>query len=118
MRELSQRLNQYDIGMDLLPPNSLNNRFTLPNKFFEFIQARLAVAIGPSPEMAKIVNQYGCGVVSGDFSPESLARELSALTSRRIDGLKLRSHEAAKDLCFERSAEILFAEIDRLLEQA
>jgi len=117
MRELSRRLNQYDIGMDLLPPNSLNNRFTLPNKFFEFIQARLAVAIGPSPEMAKIVNRYDCGIVADDFKPESLARKLSALTARRIDDLKQRSHEAARELCFERSAEILFAEIDRLLDR-
>jgi hypothetical protein len=30
----------------------------LPNKFFEFIQARLAVAIWPSPEMSKITKTF------------------------------------------------------------
>ena len=37
------------------PSGQFQLRQALPNKFFEFIQARLAVAIGPSPEMAKFV---------------------------------------------------------------
>jgi len=43
---------QYDVGLFLLEPTNFNYLHALPNKFFEFLQARLAVAIGPSPEMA------------------------------------------------------------------
>ena len=59
MRELVKEANAYDIGLYLLGEANANHRAALPNKFFEFIQARLALAIGPSPEMARIVNEYG-----------------------------------------------------------
>ena len=89
---------QYDIGLFLCPPTNFNLTYTLPNKFFEFIQARLAVAIGPSVEMKKIVEKYGCGIVSKDFAPQSLAQELNSLTAERIMQLKEQSHRAALDL--------------------
>ena len=57
MHELPRMANDYDVGLYLLPPTNFNQRYALPNKFFEFIQGRLAIAIGPSPEMAKLVER-------------------------------------------------------------
>ena len=79
--EVVRVINQYDIGLSLLPPTNFNTRYTLPNKFFEFIQARLALAIGPSLEMKRILQEYNCGIVSEDFSPRSLAQALNRLLS-------------------------------------
>lgn len=118
MLELPRRLNDYDIGLFLLPPTNFGYRYALPNKFFEFIQARLAVAIGPSPEMARLVRQYDCGIVAEDFNPQSLARQLNALDAGRIDFYKQRSHLAAKDLCFEKNSEVLLGMVNRLLGAA
>lgn len=115
MRELVQMANDYDIGVFLLPPNNLNRRYALPNKFFEFIQARLAVAIGPSPEMADIVSRYECGVVASDFSPEALAAELNSLDATGIAALKQASNAAAADLCAERNAEPILGAVDAAL---
>jgi len=113
MRELVSFLNRYDIGLYLLEPVSFNTRHALPNKLFEFIQARLAVAIGPSPEMARIVKKHGCGVVSADFSPRSLAGCLSRLSPREINRYKQQSHSAARILSAEKNREKLL----RLVEQ-
>jgi hypothetical protein len=112
---LPAQLNEYDIGVHLLPPNSFNNRHALPNKFFDFIQARLAVAIGPSLEMARLARQYGCGVIAEDFTPEALAASLNGLTSDDIDRLKQASHAAARDVCFEKSGPVLLDLLDKLL---
>lgn len=90
--------NQYDIGLFLCPPTNFNLTYTLPNKFFEFIQARLAVAIGPSVEMKKIVDQYDCGIVANDFDPRTLAVELNKLTTDRLMYYKNQSHKAASVL--------------------
>src|SRR5262249_10236545 len=79
MADLPGRLNEFDIGVFLLEPTNFNYRNALPNKFFEFLQGRLAIAIGPTPEMARIVRATGTGVVAEDFRPESLARELNRL---------------------------------------
>jgi len=107
MQEIPNVCNKYDIGVYLLPPVSFNSKYALPNKLFEFIQARLAVAIGPSPEMSSVVLQYDCGVVAGSFSPKELAEKLSALTSDQIQYFKNRSHDAAKHLCAEANAQTI-----------
>ena len=107
MQEIPSTCNRYDIGVYLLPPVSFNSKYALPNKMFEFIQARLAVAIGPSPEMVRIVDKYNCGVVADSFSPQDLAAKLNALTSDQIQYFKNRSHEAAKELCSEANAQII-----------
>lgn len=115
MQEIPSFLNQYDVGIYILEPNSFNNTHALPNKFFEFIQARLAIAIGPSPEMARLVRQFDCGIVAADFSPQALARELNELTTEKIAYFKQRSAEAAHELCFESSGQKMFALLDSVL---
>ena len=92
------KISQFDIGLYLLIPNNFNDKFALPNKFFDFIMAGLAIAIGPSLEMKKIVKKYNCGVISSDFSAKSLANKLNSLTPKKIDGYKRNSLNAAKIL--------------------
>jgi glycosyltransferase involved in cell wall biosynthesis len=107
MRELVRFSNAYDIGVFLVPPTTFNLRHTLPNKFFEFIQARLAIAIGPSPEMARIVEQNGCGVVAADFMPEALAAALRGLDHAQIDRMKQNADRIARQMSAERNRETL-----------
>jgi glycosyltransferase involved in cell wall biosynthesis len=118
MREIVPMANSYDIGLYLLAPSNLNQRYALPNKFFEYIQGRLAVAIGPSPEMARIVDQYGCGLVAPDFTAESLATMLNRLDSNQIAALKQASHSAAADLCAQREAEPYLTVVEAALGSA
>ena len=70
--------SQYDIGMFLVPFSTFNLKMCLPNKFFEFIQARLAIAIGPSPEMAKLVQQYHLGILQYKENSNKAAKILNA----------------------------------------
>lgn len=102
--QVVKTVNAYDIGVFLLPPINFNYENTLPNKLFDFIQGRLGVAIGPTPEMADIVRQYGNGVVADDFTPASLANKLNPLTTADIMMFKERSAIAARDLNAEKSA--------------
>lgn len=115
MSELVRMANDYDIGLFLLPPNNLNRLHALPNKFFEFVQGRLALAIGPSPEMARLVRQYGCGVVAPDFTPEALAAELNRLDATQIAAFKQASHAAAAELSAERGAASTLALVEAAL---
>ncbi len=91
----------YDIGFFYNEPLTFNLKHSLPNKLFEFIQARLAIAIGPSPDMADVVNTFGCGVVSKEFSVTSMADALNALNAEEIDKMKMQSDLAAKVLNYE-----------------
>ena len=98
MPEIASRINGYDLGIYILPPANFNSEYALPNKFFEFIQARLGIAIGPSPEMARLVQQYDLGVVAQDFTPQALASKLNALTMEDIMRFKQNAHKAAEEL--------------------
>ena len=113
--EIVERLLGYDVGLFLLPPYSFNARYALPNKFFDFIQARLCVAIGPSPEMQRIVEQRGCGVIAKDFTAQALAETLRTLDRQKLEVCRQASDAAAADLCYERSAEVLLDAARRLL---
>jgi len=101
--EVVATIQPYDIGVFLLPPVNFNYENTLPNKLFDFIQARLGIAIGPSPEMAAIVQHYGLGVVSEDFTPQRLAAKLNALTSADVARFKTQAGIAASELNAERN---------------
>jgi glycosyltransferase involved in cell wall biosynthesis len=110
-------LNQYDIGVFLLPPINFNYENTLPNKLFDFIQARLGVAIGPTPEMAEIVNRYQNGVVAKDFTAASLAAELSKLTRSQVEMFKKNSALAAVDINAEKNSVVIRQIVDSVISK-
>jgi hypothetical protein len=107
--EIIKETNRYDIGIFLCPPSTFNLRHALPNKFFEFIQARLMIAIGPSPAMAAYVREHDLGVVAEDFTPGTLAKALGALTPADIARFKHNAHLAASRLHAGQSNQIMYS---------
>ncbi|MTI38254.1 hypothetical protein [Fulvivirga lutimaris] len=108
--QIIKEINKYDIGLFLLPPTNTNYKLALPNKFFEFVQAKLALAIGPSEEMANIVTQYDLGVVSNTFTAKSLAEELEKLSLHDIVKYKNNCIESSKELSAGKD-EVKFLEV-------
>jgi glycosyltransferase involved in cell wall biosynthesis len=107
MRELPRFANSYDIGVFLLPPQHVNQEFTLPNKLFEYIQGRIVPAIGPSPEMARILREWDCGIVADDHTPEAFAAAIAGTSRERLAELKRNVDRAARELCAERNRPIV-----------
>ena len=118
MREISRFANAYDIGVFLLPPQHVNQEFTLPNKFFEYIQGRIVPAIGPSPEMARIVREWDCGIVAEDYTPEAFAAAIAGTSRARLAELKENVDRAARELCAERNAPTVLDLAARALGEA
>lgn len=113
--QIPQTIHTYDIGLFMLPGGTINQKYVLPNKLFEFIQGRLAVAIWPSPDMARIVQRYSCGIVSDSYTVTAMAQCLNALSSEAIWDMKLASDRAANDLCAEKNAIVLHSLVKELL---
>ncbi|WP_153786938.1 glycosyltransferase [Pseudomonas sp. EMN2] len=113
MTEIAKVLNEdYDMGVFLLEPEAVNYKYALPNKLFEFIQARLAVAISPSVEMAALVSATGVGVIAEDFTSISLARAINALDNDQIMAMKEASSVAAQRY----SSEAVYRDFKRLVD--
>ncbi len=100
--ELIEALARCDLGVFVLPPLTFNYRYTLPNKFFDFVQARLGIIVGPSPEMAGLIQRHRLGVVLEDFSADALTRCLDGMTDDKVAGFKAASDRVADELSAER----------------
>jgi hypothetical protein len=114
MPKIASFLNQsYDMGLCLFPPVSSNYRLILPNKFFECIQARLAIAAWPSQELVRMLKHFPAAVISENFSLQSLAEALNALTSEDIMALKAHAHQAAKQWCADHNKTIFLEAVSK-----
>lgn len=76
-----------DVGLCFIEDICLSYRYSLPNKFFEYLLAGLPVAVYDLPEQKKIVEKYDCGWV--------LQKKASAL-SIFFEGLKVEEISAKK----------------------
>jgi len=112
--ELPGVANDYDAGVIFYPPRHANLELSLPNKFFDFLQARLAVVVGPSPEMAAIVREYECGAVTPGFEVDDLADTIRSLTPAWLVELKRGADRAAAAHNAERNKDVVL----RLVEDA
>ncbi|MBB3021960.1 hypothetical protein [Helcobacillus massiliensis] len=113
--DLPATLNGYDMGVFWIEPFNTNARLTLPNKFFDFVQGRLAVAIGPSEEMEPLVRSHGLGPVAAGFTVEQCADSLRTVTREQLQEWKQASHRASKELSFATDADVARSIMRRML---
>lgn len=116
--QLVDALNAYDVGLHVLPPATYNHRWALPNKLFDYVQARLGLVVGPSPEMARLVRDHALGAVTDDFTAASLAAQIDGLDAARVTTWKAASHRAAAELAAERAVVPWQRAIDALVSEA
>lgn len=107
MKDIVRHVSAYDVGVYLLDDGGFNHRHCLPNKFFEYVQARLALAITPLPDMSAMLRQYDLGVSATDFSPQAFAAAIRSLTPESIARFRQHADKAARILCWERNDERL-----------
>jgi hypothetical protein len=103
MDKVVNMLHEYDMGVVLMPPVNFNQINSLPNKLFDFIQARIGVLTGPSKEIARVVKDYQLGVVGADFTPQGMVRDLARMTRQDIENFKQQAALAAKELNAEKN---------------
>jgi hypothetical protein len=108
-------LNRFDVGAFCMPPININAEYALPNKFFDFVQARLAHAVGPSPEMARLVREHHLGVVAADFDAASFTEALRSLDPETVQAGKQASHDHARELSSEHDVAVVDGIVTRLL---
>jgi glycosyltransferase involved in cell wall biosynthesis len=69
-----------DASLLTLPPVSLNQRESTPNKFWESLLVGTPVVVGPGLDvMARIVHEVGAGVVASSVEPDALAEAIRSV---------------------------------------
>jgi glycosyltransferase involved in cell wall biosynthesis len=109
IEELWKYTAKANLGISLEEDLGLNYRYALPNKLFDYIQARIPVVVSDLPEMAAIVNEYGVGEVLSDRTPQQLANTITNLldTTNTSKDKKAKIELAARELSWEREEEKL-----------
>ncbi len=99
--DLINVLATYDVGCVAIPPTSFNYANCLPNKFFQYVQARIPILTGPTPEIAQTVREYEIGWVTDGFSAGSNRQALAAIDLGQVKKFRLNLELAAKKLSAE-----------------
>ncbi len=113
--ELPSVLNQYDLGVFLFPLRTLSKLHHLPNKFFDFVQARLGLIFSPAPEIEAYFTQYGVGILTPGTTADDLVHTLRGLTTDAVVALKNASDSSAAALSSASDRETQRAVITRLI---
>ncbi len=82
-KELMQFTRYASIGLALDKPKSLNYRFALPNKLFDYIQANTAVICSNLIEIQKIVEKYEIGISIETINPKAIAETINGLLENK-----------------------------------
>lgn len=114
MIDLVREAARFDIGLFALPGHSQQNVHVLPNKFFEYTMAGLALCVSDLPEMTALLRQHDLGRLIPDVTPEAIATAINGFERAGIDACKSRALQAAKLLNWEAESDRLF----RAIEQA
>lgn len=105
--KIPEFINQFDIGVYILDNKLINAKYALPNKFFEFVQARLMVAVCDSFEMKNYIKKYDVGISASENTAESMASVLKGITEKDIMHYKQNAHVFAQKLSSEASIDTL-----------
>ncbi len=81
------------------------------------MQARLGIIIGPSPEMQRIVEDHGLGVVAEGFDEAAIARAIDSLTPQSVMAFKQAADRAADQLSAERQVETWADAVDAIVKR-
>ncbi len=115
---LPQVLNQYDLGVFLFPLRTLSKLHHLPNKFFDFVQARLGLVFSPAPEIDARLAEYQLGLTTPGTSAEDLVTALRDITVHDVARFKAAADSAAPALSSATDRATQHAIVARLLKEA
>ena len=99
--ELLGLINSHDVGIHVLPPTVTNNALALPNKFFDYVQARVGIIVGPTPAMSGLVQEHSLGAVTEGFDVDDIRRVVDGLSPETVVQWKASVAAAARSLSAE-----------------
>ncbi len=92
------------IGISIEEDLGLNYRYALPNKLFDYIQARIPVIVSDLPEMKNLVEKYQIGKVLEYRDPQKLSILIRELIEEKNGSIEVKRNLelAARELCWQR----------------
>ena len=93
-----------DLGLTLDKDTNLNYRYSLPNKFFDYLRAGIPVLSSKLVEIEKLIRKYQIGDTIDNHNPEAIAEKIRTIFSEpdTLNKWKNNTQTAIKDLSWEK----------------
>lgn len=104
--ELRLKTRQAAVGLSIEEDMGLNYHYALPNKVFDYIQARVPVIVANLPEMQRVAATYEVGEILMERTPEKLADLIQKVVGQR-EKYAEKLEVAASELNWERESQKL-----------
>ncbi len=85
------------------------HRFSLPNKFFDYLHAGIPVLSSKAPEIKKIIEKFNVGAFIDSFNPKEIAQKVISISKDKetYQTWKLNTLNASAELNWENEEKIL-----------
>lgn len=107
--QLSAITMRADIGLVLQQEMGLSYHYALPNRLFDFIQAKVAVLASNQPEIKNIVNSEKIGLVVENLNKKTLLTAVNQMINndKLISEFKANMQKCAHKYCWESQEKVL-----------
>jgi glycosyltransferase involved in cell wall biosynthesis len=115
--DLIPYISDSDIGLVLsIPVNHPNQYHNMPNKFFEYVMARVPIATLAFPEPSSLINKYNIGrILTEDDAVQNAKIIRDMLESETYTAFKASIEGAALALSWEQESRPLIELVDTLM---
>ena len=97
-----------DIGVTLIEDVSMSYAYALPNKFFEYMRARIPQIVSDLPALHDVVQRYPVGLlVEPTLRPTAIVDAVDRLRRNETRAAFAAQCEAIRDVCYERQASVV-----------
>ena len=95
------------LGISLEEDLGLSYRYSLPNKLFDYIQAKTPVVATYLPEIKKVVETYKVGETIENHTPENIAKAINKVLKNGKSFYQVNLEKASKELTWKSQEEKL-----------
>ncbi|MGB3078106.1 MAG: glycosyltransferase [Saprospiraceae bacterium] len=111
-------MNQAKLGINMRETGSLNDFYSLPNKFFDCIHAGLPSINMNYPEYKTVNDKYPCSILIDEVSPESIVNTIQHIDQHPEELIRMSKAciDAAKEFTWEKESAKLVKLYENLLD--
>jgi glycosyltransferase involved in cell wall biosynthesis len=118
-KELAAITREADLGLTIDKPSNINYLFSLPNKVFDYLHARLPVLASRLPEISAIIEQYQVGWFIDNHDPEHIASRISEIfgDTAAYRSMKENTSTASRELCWQQESKTILSIFESASQQ-
>lgn len=107
-----------DVGLTLIEDVSMSYAYALPNKFFEYMRARIPQLVSDLPALHAMVQEHPVGIlVDAALAPQDIVRAIDRLRNPATRQAFAAQCDDIRDLCYERQARVLLDVYASMMER-